>query len=230
LYAPEFSSHPPFSSEVVQERALSTDPHALQKALPRLPSGDEVYELSDTEENKASPGIATPTPSMPIPLPMPPASPKTPTESSPEALKMAPNVSSELQAHKLPIIPSKDDSERLLVSLRQNFLNIERSLYSLGKSHDASLNEIRRAFLSAGKGTQKRLRAWQDKHLGSAKSKAVGDLIATEPEWWGKGYHVVPNGNIIVRENDWGSIIAHTLRFVNHPRIFYYIFGLITVD
>jgi 1-phosphatidylinositol-3-phosphate 5-kinase len=125
------------------------------------------------------------------------------------------NASSELQTPKPPMVPSKDDSERLLLSLRQIFQHIERSLYShLAKSPDRSLNEIRRTFLSAGRGTQKRLRAWQDKHLGSAKSKVVGDFVASEPEWWRKGYHVVPNGNIIVRENDWGSIIAHTLRFV----------------
>jgi 1-phosphatidylinositol-3-phosphate 5-kinase len=135
------------------------------------------------------------------------------------------NTNSEPRAPKHPII---DGSERLLVSLRQNFQQIERSLYSqLAKIPDTSLNDIRRAFLFAGKGTQKRLKAWQDKHLGSAKSKVVGDLVADEPEWWEKGCHVVPNSNIIVRESDWGSIIAHTLRFVR--KIFCIILELTTV-
>jgi 1-phosphatidylinositol-3-phosphate 5-kinase len=133
----------------------------------------------------------------------------------------APNASSDPQTPKPSIILSKDDSERLLGSLRQNFQNTERSLYShLAKTPDTSLNDVRRAFLFAGKGTQKRLSAWQDKHLDRAKSKVVGDLVASEPEWWGKCYNVVPNSNIIVHENDWGSIIAHALRFVNHARIF----------
>lgn len=32
-----------------------------------------------------------------------------------------------------------------------------------------------------------------------------------EPEWWNSGCHAVPGGNVIVREDDWGSIIAFTL-------------------
>ena len=42
----------------------------------------------------------------------------------------------------------------------------------------------------------------------------MGELVAEEPVWWGKDNHVVPGGNIIVRESDWASIIAHTLRYV----------------
>lgn len=35
-----------------------------------------------------------------------------------------------------------------------------------------------------------------------------------EPEWWQRGYHAVPGANVIVKEDDWGSIIAFTLRYV----------------
>ena len=99
------------------------------------------------------------------------------------------------------------------MALRHNFHQIEQSLYTLlAKTSDDSLNEARSTFLSTGRGTQKRLSAWQRKHLGP-KAKLVGDLVAEEPVWWGKDCHVVPRGNIIVRENDWGSIIAHTLRY-----------------
>jgi 1-phosphatidylinositol-3-phosphate 5-kinase len=99
------------------------------------------------------------------------------------------------------------------MALRHNFHQIEQSLYTLlAKTSDGSLNEARSTFLSTGRGTQKRLSAWQRKHLGP-KAKLVGNLVAEEPVWWGKDCHVVPRGNIIVRENDWGSIIAHTLRY-----------------
>ena len=112
-----------------------------------------------------------------------------------------------------PPTPLKDNSEKLLMALRHNFHQIEQSLYTLlAKTSDDSLNEARSTFLSTGRGTKKRLSAWQKKHLGS-KAKLVGDLVAEEPVWWGKDCHVVPRGNIIVRENDWGSIIAHTLRY-----------------
>jgi 1-phosphatidylinositol-3-phosphate 5-kinase len=103
------------------------------------------------------------------------------------------------------------------MALRHNFHQIEQSLYTLlAKTSDDSLNEARRTFLSTGRGTQKRLSAWQRKHLGP-KAKLVGDLVAEEPVWWSNDCHVVPRGNIIVRENDWGSIIAHTLRYSLHP-------------
>jgi 1-phosphatidylinositol-3-phosphate 5-kinase len=110
-------------------------------------------------------------------------------------------------------VPPKDDAEQLLAALRHNFQKIEQSLYTqLAKTPEGSLNDVRRSFLATAKGTQKRLKAWQKKHLGVSKSKVVGELVAEEPEWWGKGCHAVPGANIIVRENDWGSIIAHTLK------------------
>ena len=112
-----------------------------------------------------------------------------------------------------PPTPLKDNSEQLLMALRHNFHQIEQSLYTLlAKTSDDSLNVARNSFLSTGRGTQKRLSAWQRKHLGP-KAKLVGDLVTEEPVWWGKDCHVVPRGNIIVRESDWGSIIAHTLRY-----------------
>lgn len=67
--------------------------------------------------------------------------------------------------------------------------------------------------MSAAKGTHKRLNAWQGKHL-SSKAQYVGELSAVEPEWFGHGCHAVPGGNVIVREDDWGSIISFALRWV----------------
>ena len=99
------------------------------------------------------------------------------------------------------------------MALRHNFHRIEQSLYTqLAKTPDGLLNEVRSTFLSTGRGTKKRMDAWQRKHLGP-KAKVLGELVAEELIWWGKDCHVVPGGNIIVRENDWGSIIAHTLRY-----------------
>lgn len=104
------------------------------------------------------------------------------------------------------------DPAELLSSLRQTFLRTEQSLYSqLAKTSVLSLNNVRRAFLSAALGADRRLQAWQKKHL-SAIDKKPEKLSVKEPEWWGKTCHVVPGGNIIVREDDWGSIIAFTMR------------------
>ncbi|KAF9254634.1 hypothetical protein L218DRAFT_1082241 [Marasmius fiardii PR-910] len=130
----------------------------------------------------------------------------------------------------------------LLSNLRYTFHRTEQSLYTqLSKTQPESLNEVRRAFHSAAKGTERRLEAWQKKHMGLGlkvvsvephrdadgqnetvkkereREKSGKDrnkflsLCVTEPEWWDKSCNVVPGGNIIIREDDWGSIIAFTL-------------------
>ncbi|CAA7264497.1 unnamed protein product [Cyclocybe aegerita] len=189
-----------------------------QKSLPRLPSIDDAYDVFDSSPQHS--GATTPTASTPFPLPpLPPTAPNSPSFDTPKDgvpkdsyFTTLSNMSTDTQASKAPTIPPKDNSEQLLATLRHNFQRIEQSLYAqLARTPESALNDVRRSFIATGRGTQKRLKAWQAKHLGAAKAKTVGDLIAQEPEWWGKGCHVVPTGNIIVREYDWGSIIAHTL-------------------
>ncbi|KAJ7826005.1 hypothetical protein B0H14DRAFT_1278453 [Mycena olivaceomarginata] len=76
----------------------------------------------------------------------------------------------------------------------------------------------------AAKGGEKRLAAWQKKHLvlpGRSKGKKKQlemAMAAPEPEWWGKGCHTAPGCNVIVREDDWGSIIAFTMSTADYAR------------
>lgn len=196
--------------------ALSSDDATIRKMLPRLPSIDDAYDVFDTIDSPsgATTPRATASPTLP---PLPPTTPESPSHDPQRQDSYFSNtdssISSDTQSSKTPTVPPKDDAEQLLAALRHNFQKIEQSLYTqLAKTPEGSLNDVRRSFLATAKGTQKRLKAWQKKHLGVSKSKAVGELVAEEPEWWGKGCHAVPGGNIIVRENDWGSIIAHTLK------------------
>ncbi|KAF9077795.1 hypothetical protein BDP27DRAFT_1357191 [Rhodocollybia butyracea] len=124
------------------------------------------------------------------------------------------------------------DPMELLSNLRQTFHRTEQSLYTqLAKVPASSLNEVRRSFLSSARGAERRLIAWQKKHLGGKKKKGGRDdkddsnqlnpsekLRAAEPQWWNSTCHVVPGGNIIVREDDWGSIIAFTLSTPDYQR------------
>ena len=41
----------------------------------------------------------------------------------------------------------------------------------------------------------------------------LGKLVAPEPGWWKPGCHAIPGGKVVVREAEWGSVIAFTLRF-----------------
>ena len=47
-----------------------------------------------------------------------------------------------------------------------------------------------------------------------ARPRLAADRGAVqEPHWWHSRFHAVPGGNVIVQEEDWGSIIAFTLRY-----------------
>ncbi|KAH8833483.1 hypothetical protein DL96DRAFT_1457068 [Flagelloscypha sp. PMI_526] len=103
------------------------------------------------------------------------------------------------------------DSNRLLNALRENFQRVEQNLYTqLAKCPDGKLNDVRRSFLTAARGAEKRLKIWQKKHLSSVIS-LPSKLECQEPPWFGNGSHALPGGNVIVREDDWGSIIAYTM-------------------
>ena len=108
------------------------------------------------------------------------------------------------------------DSLQLLAGLRYKFQQQEQKLYSeLAHTSEKNLNDARRSFVTAARGATKRLAAWEKKHASDAQGLPTGQadvLGVPEPEWWKSGCHAVPGGNIIVREDDWGSIIAFTLR------------------
>jgi len=185
--------------------------------LPRLPSVDDAYDVFDAIDVPPPSGATTPKATISTPSALPPNTPGSPSHDPQRQdsyfTTTDSSISTDTQTSTTPTVPPKDDSEQLLAALRHNFQKIEQSLYTqLAKTPEISLNDVRRSFIATAKGTQKRLKAWQKKHLGVSKSKAVGELVAEEPEWWGKGCHAAPGGNIIVRENDWGSIIAHTLK------------------
>ena len=102
----------------------------------------------------------------------------------------------------------------LLSSLREAFQATEQALYvSLNKTPVSSVNDVRRLFLSSAKAASKRLAAWQAKHASGAE-EVVGRVYYPEPEWWASGCLSFPGGSVVVREGEWASVIAFTLRCV----------------
>ncbi|KAG5643166.1 hypothetical protein DXG03_001496 [Asterophora parasitica] len=202
---------------VFHDKDDETDRNAsISKALPRLPSADHVYDAEDADA------------SLPIPS-LPPTSPSTPprptnTLSGHSSLFETPSGA---PAPPTPSPAQSHDQEEpqpsiRLSSLRQTFHRTEQTLYGqLSQTRGAELNDVRRSFMAAARGAEKRLCAWQKKHLdGREGSESLKWTGAEEPVWWKNGYHVLPASNIIVREDDWGSVIAFTLRWVD----FYFIF------
>ncbi|KAK7007378.1 hypothetical protein R3P38DRAFT_3325358 [Favolaschia claudopus] len=223
----------------------------FRKALPRLPSVDDAYfddsaseggeDEDDDESELPTPKVARPPNSSDHLLisGLPPSAPTTPSiQRTAQELFPSPPRPAAMRASSDPVTPtpsapasalastSSEDSLELLANLRQNFHGAEQVLYTqLGQTPVSALNDVRRAFVAAAKGAEKRLAAWQKKHMilpGRGKSKrnreAQQKMEVSEPEWWGKGCHIGPGCNIIVREDDWGSIIAFTMSTTDYAR------------
>ena len=203
------------TSHFQEDKVTGENLDSLRKSLPRLPSVDDAYELDDSP---------TVTPKARV-SGLPPHSPSPQTDSPPHEtffegqrglIEASPSESSTSLTPKPPASPSLpvEDPAKLLSSMRHAFQRAEQALYvQLARTPISSLNDVRRSFLSAARGASRRLVAWQGKHLPSAKGAlSVENLSLGEPEWWNKSCHAVPGSNVIVRENDWGSIIAFMLR------------------
>jgi 1-phosphatidylinositol-3-phosphate 5-kinase len=162
---------------------------------------------------------------IPLRKPLPPSPPLeregtdeavTP-KASLKALPPLPNPSSMSATehkHDLSSISSAATSSTttsslsLLSNLRQGFIVTEQALYtSLNSTPSTSINDARRLFYSAAKAASNRLSAWEKKHVPTLGSH----IHYQEPEWWLPGYHALPRGSIIVKEDEWASIIAFTL-------------------
>ena len=193
-------------------------PKAKILDLPVLPASRPATPLNVGLDEGAEPVH-----SSEIPTSMAEA-PPTPSDESEMTTKSSSENSSALSTSPPPIPPKDNqigDSIQKLRSLRHSFQRTEQSLYaSLSRNATSSLNDVRHAFLSAARGASRRLSAWQKKHLPqTVKGQlVVGDLSVKEPEWWNKNCHAIPGGNIIVREDDWGSIIAFTLASRDYQR------------
>ena len=123
----------------------------------------------------------------------------------------------ESSASKCASTQGKDPSQ-LLSDLRQCFQRDEQALYSqLSKARTSSLNDVRRDFRTTSRSAIRRLYAWELKHVPEQRNRKRGkfaNFIETiEPEWWKEECHAVPGGSVIVRETEWASLIAFTLRY-----------------
>jgi 1-phosphatidylinositol-3-phosphate 5-kinase len=100
-------------------------------------------------------------------------------------------------------------SSASLSSLKEQMDAAEASLnQQLDESSLDNLGNIRRAFIISAVDTFQRLQA----STPSGNGSSMADILGTLPEWWKSGTHCLPDSNVVVRESEWGSIIAFTLR------------------
>ncbi|KAI0738229.1 hypothetical protein C8Q80DRAFT_1292532 [Daedaleopsis nitida] len=213
----------------LENKFIADHPSTFHKSLPRLPSMDDAYDSDGMETPTIRP---LPPPGTPI-TPTPRANPAASTSYSflpvaPDAASDAPSASTSVLTTNTDITTTTTmttsttedgDSLHLLAGLRHKFQRTEQELYAeLAKTPEKSLNDVRRSFVTAARGATRRLAAWEKKHSTQTPSTSTEAPVAPEPEWWKGGCHAVPGGNIIVREDDWGSIIAFTLSTADYQR------------
>ena len=96
-----------------------------------------------------------------------------------------------------------------LTSLKDLIETAETSLHhQLNETALENLGDIRRAFIITASDTYQRLQA----STPAGTEKPLSNIVETLPEWWKRDVHCLPNSNVMVRESEWGSIIAFTLR------------------
>ncbi|KAG6810670.1 hypothetical protein H0H92_010818 [Tricholoma furcatifolium] len=257
----------------------AAQPRYNSKALPRLPSTDDQYEHEyeyDGADRGSSVRSATPSTDisgLPATAPSTPRRPSTATtQSSVSSVSSADTATPTPTPPRAPAPPpspavqppppsgSGSGEDRVTVNdppplerlstLRQTFHRTEQALYAqLARTNGGTLNEARRAFVTAARGAERRMRAWEGKHcLGSGHGYGYGSGEGTvgrdrgdkegregegngkwagseEPEWWRPGCHALPGSSVIVREDDWGSVIAFTLSTTDYQRELTHIAG-----
>ncbi|KIO23123.1 hypothetical protein M407DRAFT_27362 [Tulasnella calospora MUT 4182] len=110
-----------------------------------------------------------------------------------------------------------------LNALRQSYQQTEQGLYKvLAETPDCHLNDVRRKFRTKSEQAKRKLEKSLAKH-GTGPDDVLGDIGPFEsgpyePEWWAPGHHLVPKSRVIVREKDWGSIVAYTLSSPEYTR------------
>lgn len=135
----------------------------------------------------------------------------------------------------LPAVSTKDDkvsgfyppttqTEKPISDLRELFHRKEQALYAeLGRTPVERLNDVRRGFMKGARRALEELEGrakvpqMTDKNLamtvmdnkGTVRSE--GRAISSTPDWWGEKSHVLAGGNVVVGEDDWGSVIAWCL-------------------
>jgi 1-phosphatidylinositol-3-phosphate 5-kinase len=185
------------------------------KDLPPLPASDD----ESSEEERTASQSHSPSPRRPLNSRTTSTSPSTTSsiQSTTESLFSLRPESTRMDKPAAPYPPGLPvplrQSRKQLRKLRASFQDALNTLRK--KVQDtpvSSLNDVRRAFRSTARGTGKRLAAWHTKHVPGAPVNLLGDVTQAEPEWWSVTCHTVPGGRVVVREGEWGSVIAFTLR------------------
>ncbi|KAG8942343.1 hypothetical protein FRC04_003795 [Tulasnella sp. 424] len=168
--------------------------HVKAKRLPTTP--DDSEGIGATLKSRQKPDLSTAGSHS--------TSPERPIASESETTLAT--TSSSTTVDDLPV-------SDLLSTLRQSFQQTEQSLYkALAETPDCHLNDVRRKFRVKSEQAKRKLEKWQANH-GTKPDSDVGPFESGpfEPGWWAPGHHLMPKSRVIVREKDWGSIVAYTL-------------------
>ncbi|KAG7441741.1 uncharacterized protein BT62DRAFT_1079896 [Guyanagaster necrorhizus] len=133
-----------------------------------------------------------------------------------------------------PSIADDTETKKLIPDLRESFHRTEQALYAeLVRTPVGRLNDVRRGFLKGARHAleETEWREKRDKNLfktlskGSSRTADDGGAnkpgtgkITLDPSWWEQRSHVLAGSNVIVKEDDWGSVIAWCLSSPKYQR------------
>ncbi|KAG9033163.1 hypothetical protein FRB95_000505 [Tulasnella sp. JGI-2019a] len=188
-----------------------------KKQLPRTPRGSEDEGVVETpSESTPRPSELSSAPHLPVPS----------TGSTSILFSLTPPGSSiSLRSTATPPATDSQCAEHLrsLDELRQAFQACELSLYKkLSETAYGDLNNVRRQFHASALTAKRRINAWRAKRITNASAAAGSveefDSKDLDPPWFDKTSHVISGSRVVVREKDWGSIIAFTLSSNDYKR------------
>jgi 1-phosphatidylinositol-3-phosphate 5-kinase len=76
------------------------------------------------------------------------------------------------------------------------------------------LNDVRRKFKTEAGQSRRMVEAWLDKYfkpLNLASGQHLMHIHLQLPDWWDSNCHAVPGSRYLVKDGDWGTMIASTL-------------------
>ncbi|KAG8928069.1 hypothetical protein FRC02_007402 [Tulasnella sp. 418] len=216
------------------------------KRLPLMPNddeedtpaaSDEKAKQGEEDENGSSPSTPKATASESGPPPTSSSTTSLPSQTAQAASSRPtspfpgfPSLPFTLPrpSSPAPQPPPKDIHNKLEVlgslrELKTSFIQSEQQMYSsLSTTDTQELNDVRRTWVAGARAAKRKLKVWEEKFVGKGwnivEGVESGELELDEPDWWDKGSYVLPKNRVVIREKDWGSVIAFTLSSPEYRR------------
>lgn len=165
----------------------------------------------------ASPAASLSDPALSDPTEDPSRTPRPGIPSLPPSEESLPSQESSGAASELTSsdqVAGAETVARLQRLMEQNLRKRDDLLQSIHITPLTCLNDVRRRFKSEANKSKRMVEAWLQKFfkpLNLASGSHLTEIGLQPLDWWDPRCHAVPGSRYIVKDGDWGTIIASTL-------------------